>query len=558
MLGKISFALCLVQVLAAPDFFEEFGALGSLELEFGEHSEPLPRFNDWHVKVHVPSSCNVTSGLATENQGCPVFVFAAAIPVQNIRYDRNFAMMATHGVITVSAATNKVSVDFEAFAKEIAPVVDYVFASSEGLQENITGLGVPGQARLDKVFFGGHGQGARIMLHRATQNPCEGGRLGGMVMYSPSEDYAFEVNLGQGTIIPDHPRDNVPWIMPGLLLMAELDGDVSDANTPPCAPPDISNFRFFNKWRGPIWQTMAGNFGFLDMTHSTSPYLLEGLCANNANQGDPVLSGTLRQSNREVVTGLTLHFFNHLLYQDSGSRSMLTPTRPPDVKQELNGQEIYERRTGNLDDGEVVTAECVYDPDSLPWQTRLVLSIIGAFVGVMLIFGSGIWYFYLRKRGQDLTELEIEKLADQHGSIVPGFGAVKEGGVSFQNPVHSGPSALDRLERETVTDTATSGVPSRIPSNYGVRSGMPSAVSSGVPARPSTNHESTDMVPFSVTTNLSNGAPPTAGRESTDMVPFSVTTNFSTGEAPSNEDLESSFPDGSKKNEDKNEEEDIF
>lgn len=550
MLRICALALCLGLALGSseptinPDFYTENGGLSHLEFEFGTHSEPLPRFNSWHVKVHVPSSCNETIGLATASRGCPVFVFSAAVPgsISNIRYDRQFEAMATHGVITVSTATDTTSVDFEAFARDLEPVLDYVFASTNGLQDNITALGVPGKARLDKIFFGGHGQGARIMLHRATQNPCEGGALGGMIMYSPVEDYQIDVNLGQGTIIPDHPRDNVPWVMPGLLLMTELDGTRADSNTPPCAPADASNFRFFDKWRGPIWQTQSNNFGFLDMTFSTSPYFFEDLCANSENEGDPPFDGNQRTQNRQVVTASTLHFMNYLLFQNSGSRQFLTPTRPADVKQTLNGLEIYERRTGNLEDGEVVTASCTYDPDRFPWTTRLVLIIIGAFCGFMSTFGVGLWYFYLRKRGPDLTELEFEKLAEKHGTIVPGFGAVKEGGVTFQADENPGPSALDLLDQETVPASVSAGIPSgahsRIPSNYGLESGTVLSV-----PPPSAG----------------SSPPPSAGRESTDMVPFSVTTNFSTGETPGDADLESSFPDGqNNKSNNNGDEEDIF
>mmetsp|Transcript_1489 Transcript_1489/g.1991 ORF Transcript_1489/g.1991 Transcript_1489/m.1991 type:complete len:566 (+) Transcript_1489:157-1854(+) len=543
-------------VLGTSDFLSESGVYTSISVDFGTFDVPDSRFSPYQVRVYMPSQCNITAGVARAIEGCPVMVFTAALPgfISLKRYDRLFEHTATHGLIVVATATDQQSVKFGEFAKKLESVLSYVFAGTNGLQDTMAENNVVGKPRLDKVIFGGHGQGARIMLHRATQQECERGTLGGMVMYSPVEDYQVNVDFGQGTIIPDHPNDNVPWVMPAIMLMTELDNEFASSNTPPCAPDDSSNFRFFNKWRGPIWQTSATTFGFLDLTHSTAGYFVEDSCANGENNADPSQDGTNRAKYRQVVAASTLHFVNNILYQDVASKAFLTPTRPQDVKRDINGLEIYLQRTANLESGEDAFAGCTFDPDRFPWVTRLVMMIVGGFCGLVIFAGAFIWFKYVRKQGENLNEYDLEKLAMEHTSIIPGFGAVKEGGAvpfpqaaAVGNPMQTGndPSVLDRLDDDNPFDEGIrSNVPSRIPSNYGE------------------GHESTDMIPFSLTMNLSNGgARPPTGRESTDMVPFSVTTNFSTGETGGGDERpESSFPDKAKGegNGKDNEDEDIF
>eukprot|EP00928_Gymnodinium_smaydae_P011326 TRINITY_DN14194_c0_g3_i1.p1 TRINITY_DN14194_c0_g3~~TRINITY_DN14194_c0_g3_i1.p1 ORF type:complete len:357 (-),score=30.71 TRINITY_DN14194_c0_g3_i1:59-1129(-) len=60
------------------------------------------------------------------------------------------------------------------------------------------------------------------------------------------------------------PGEMLGFTIPGLLLNNGLDPQKLNFLYPPCAPPALSNDRFYNAWRGPIWNINATAYGHVD------------------------------------------------------------------------------------------------------------------------------------------------------------------------------------------------------------------------------------------------------------------------------------------------------
>eukprot|EP00756_Hemistasia_phaeocysticola_P003335 Hpha_TRINITY_DN12196_c0_g3::TRINITY_DN12196_c0_g3_i1::g.81710::m.81710 len=114
------------------------------------------------------------------------------------------------------------------------------------------------------------------------------------------------------------PGEKVNFDVPALLLRCGLD-PVSLLGVgwwPSCAPDAISNQRFYDAWRGPIWEANATQMGHADILNSGTLLFSRLMCPSGAAQAN--VGDYIRQ-----VAGLIRAFAN-LITGDAAAEGTLT------------------------------------------------------------------------------------------------------------------------------------------------------------------------------------------------------------------------------------------
>eukprot|EP00947_MAST-08B_sp_MAST-8B-sp1_P004769 g4769.t1 len=232
-------------------------------------------------------------------------------------YDALLSAIAAHGVAVVAVDRKfemKTKINYTALASSLDPVFSYI-ESPGGLRRDCAAIEVGEEEgggggghgascsalRTDVILAGGHSAGNHLMVRRLTSFGC--GAIGGVVMVDPvdgEDPYGF---VKQYVI---HPPALVNFDVPALHVRCGLDPAKASFISPPCAPAYMSNDRFYNAWRGPIWEMNATAFGHMDLTTMTEEPMARLVCPGNKN-------ATARQHYVETVSGAVAAFATNLM-----------------------------------------------------------------------------------------------------------------------------------------------------------------------------------------------------------------------------------------------------
>jgi hypothetical protein len=76
-----------------------------------------------------------------------------------------------------------------------------------------------------------------------------------------------------------HPPARLPFSAPALHIETGLDPVSAGLDFPPCAPPKLANGRFYDAWRGPIWQVNFTAFGHVSLCNGLAGSASGLICA---------------------------------------------------------------------------------------------------------------------------------------------------------------------------------------------------------------------------------------------------------------------------------------
>lgn len=194
-----------------------------------------------------------------------VVVFVAGFMQPATQYGAVLEAVASHGLVAVGLGwklSSVIGLNYTRLARHLGGALDYVRgALGEDLaRQQVKPLAGP---RTDTVLLGAHSIGNHVTVRRLTSFGCSG--VGGVVLVDPV-DGADPYGIIKEEVI--HPPALVDFVTPALHIETGLDPRHKSWLLPACAPAAMSNSRFFNAWRGPIWQLNATAFGHNDVTDS--------------------------------------------------------------------------------------------------------------------------------------------------------------------------------------------------------------------------------------------------------------------------------------------------
>ena len=278
--------------------------------EFGSHKEPLAAAG-FHLTVWSPTVADANSTLL-------LFVTGFGATVDANAYSDAMCEVATGGssssrgggngssIIVVTAdlknkkAANSALLGAPDYAKLGALLAGttlpflrsaaFLGSFSAAAARAGTAVASP-DARLSNLAVGGHSAGNHIAL-RALVGPdmnssapsdvsaCPGGGGGGYaraaILIDPVDGVDPFGFIKQYVI---HPPARLPFAAPALHIETGLDPVSAVLDFPPCAPPKLSNTRFFNAWRGPIWQVNFTKFGHVSLCNGLEGSAAGIICA---------------------------------------------------------------------------------------------------------------------------------------------------------------------------------------------------------------------------------------------------------------------------------------
>jgi len=260
--------------------------------EYGTHRNPSPDIQ-MHARIWAP--------IDASDETAPVLAFVTAFgaTIPSTAYDNIFRQMASHGVVVIGY-------------DHAAPLVPQYVAL--GAKVNIANQWMAHNLPLDfksrnlstvpdvqhKLAVGGHSAGNHIAL-QALVDSC--GLARAFVMIDPV-DGVDPYGIVKTYVVPTPPAIlNVT--IPALHIETGLDPVSAHFGFPACAPPAISNDRFYRAMRAPIWQINATENGHLDVLDSNSSKLYDLICKEPPKTVDKALY-------RSAVGGWVVAFMSGL------------------------------------------------------------------------------------------------------------------------------------------------------------------------------------------------------------------------------------------------------
>ncbi|KAJ9452324.1 Chlorophyllase-2 [Diplonema papillatum] len=146
----------------------------------------------------------------------------------------------------------------------------------------------------DTFMVSGHSAGNHVWCEYLTLS-CTAS-VKGVVMIDPVD------GVDPFGVIPDFctsTTQKLPYSVPALLVSTGLDPVSVDGTSPPCAPANISNTRFYNAWNGPIWLVNATAYGHLDACDRDVEVIGRTVCAHDDAPKGPY---------KDEIAGLVVSF----------------------------------------------------------------------------------------------------------------------------------------------------------------------------------------------------------------------------------------------------------
>ena len=191
----------------------------------------------------------------------PTVAFASAFGMitPSRVYSKLFERLASHGVVV--AGFSKINnPNYPILAAEFGHAVNWMEANLTG---TLSSHGLAAVADVQhRLVVAGHSAGNHIVT-RMLEDGC--GLAKAFIMVDPVDGVDPFGMIKQFVI---HPPAKVNFTIPALHI--ETGNDPVPAfrhakKYPACAPANMSNNRFYDAWRGPIWQINATRYGHLDV-----------------------------------------------------------------------------------------------------------------------------------------------------------------------------------------------------------------------------------------------------------------------------------------------------
>ena len=199
-------------------------------------------------------------------------------------YSSVLSEMAAHGMVVVGVDRKfklSASVNYTELAESLDGVLAFIASGADtGLAPRLAPMLPPGvRLNTSAVVLGGHSAGNHVAIRRLVSFGC--GPVAGVLMIDPVDG---EDPYGFVKVYVIHPPAPVNFVVPALHIETGLDPKKASLLTPPCAPANMSNERFFNAWRGPIYQMNATNMGHMDLANVKGGGLERLVCASKKNE----------------------------------------------------------------------------------------------------------------------------------------------------------------------------------------------------------------------------------------------------------------------------------
>ncbi len=254
------------------------------------------------------------------------FVSAFADLLKPFSYMTLFERVASHGYVIVAPHRLDIGSSSEEFdAHWLQNIINWCQLN---LLDLLLTSGFNGGLNLDFIntILSGHSAGCHILCNYLKQLGC--GTTKGVVMMSPvdgTDPFGLDPDPDFCTIN----GEKLNFETPTVILPVGLDS-VPGHNGPlwpACAPEDLSNQRFYDAFRGPVYMINATEYGHIDVNDADS--YVSGFV--NATHGCSLNEATT-DDYRYFVAGEYIAFLEAVF---KGNCSMLTYLEDPDVMPEV-------------------------------------------------------------------------------------------------------------------------------------------------------------------------------------------------------------------------------
>lgn len=259
MLGvtvKIHFLLALAACSAAEESFDPY-VPGDYNVNHKTFYSLLTSKLDHNLAVWAPDAAGKY----------PVLYFNSGLGglIDANFYSKMFEHISSHGYVIMAPFKYLGFPQSEYTAEWMIELLQW---AQENLMPKLLENGFNAGLEIDyeTMFLMGHSSGAHIGINYMKLG-CH--NIKGMVLISPV-DGVDPFGFVQDFCIT--PGEKLPFTVPTLLLTSGYDsvpginivGDI----IPSCAPPDLSNMRFYEALNGPVWHNNATLFGHVDFMNS--------------------------------------------------------------------------------------------------------------------------------------------------------------------------------------------------------------------------------------------------------------------------------------------------
>lgn len=291
------------------------GTYATGELDVGTRADPAGALAPWHVKVWYPIEKHENHENHEKHMPSltmPVLLFVSGFGGEYAisSYSSVLSEMSAHGMVVVGVDRKfklSASVNYTELAESLDGVLAFIASGADtGLASRLAPVLPPG-ARLNTsaILLGGHSAGNHVAIRRLVSFGC--GPVAGVLMIDPVDG---EDPYGFVKIFVIHPPAPVNFVVPALHIETGLDPIKASLLTPPCAPSNMSNERFFNAWRGPIYQMNATNMGHMDLANLKGGGLERLVCASKKNE-------TAMRLYQQTIAAASFAFANGLVVDNN-------------------------------------------------------------------------------------------------------------------------------------------------------------------------------------------------------------------------------------------------
>lgn len=177
-------------------------------------------------------------------------------------YNKVMSGIAAEGYIVYAITASTRIGDYVGSTAEWAETMEW--QNGGGLESFMAENGIDAKPDLTKIAFSGHSAGNHVVVQAVRDYGCMGSSA--MVLHSPVDGAdPFGLDTSQDAIVPG---EKLNFETVTLHVAAGLDPVSTRPLFPACAPEELSNERFYNAMRGPIWQFNATDYGHNDILPS--------------------------------------------------------------------------------------------------------------------------------------------------------------------------------------------------------------------------------------------------------------------------------------------------
>lgn len=279
-------------------FFLAFSvASGVIEYDVGTQNKPVSAFAPWHIHVWAPSASSKAPARVM------LFVPGFAGFMASTDYSEVLSTVASNTNTVVVGIDRKLTlapglvVNYTDLALTAGHVIDSYIGNDQGLIKDCRSHGYTGTINVNSGFiFGAHSAGNHLSVRRMVNWGCQ--KFASMVMIDPVDGEDPDGIIKEYVI---HPPAPVNFTIPALHIMTGKDPQ----GHPSCAPAFMANARFYNAWKGPIWQVNATLFGHMGVVDADRGKLFKLACPKNRNSSAvAIYRSTVAESISKFIMGL--------------------------------------------------------------------------------------------------------------------------------------------------------------------------------------------------------------------------------------------------------------